>query len=453
MKRKIGVLLAAALLALCTGCSARFAAVDELMRPPRLSGENSGIEEAFENAVQNKNVQIKTPMAGQYRSAYVLYDLDADGREEAIAFYSDARDDTTAYMHILDFDGEVWRSVADIKGEGSDVYEIAFCDMNADGLSELAVCWSLFESDGGRVLTVYSPAETDGALSFRLLVQEPTTQILPADLNADGRDELFSVRITTEYASNRTNCRLLALDDEFGVYVLDSIDLVPALSIFSLRASAPENGAPVIFADCVRNENVAVTEVVSWDADAHCLRAPLTEDNRSAQPKTARVSDLPCLDVDADGVPEIPTQRYYSNAVVDSGSERQALPLTVWLSWDGAALEEKTSALLFPNAACAFRLTAEELSGLSAVYDADALRCDFYKQLSDGTRGALLYTIAVVPTAKWEAGEDSAHILLAQDGSRTYACELTAQGEAFGITPEDLAERFTVTREKEKVRT
>ena len=141
---------AAALLALCTGCSARFAAVDELMRPPRLSGENSGIEEAFENAVQNKNVQIKTPMAGQYRSAYVLYDLDADGREEAIAFYSDARDDTTAYMHILDFDGEVWRSAADIKGEGSDVYEIAFCDMNADGLSEATL--TLDDSSASRTI-------------------------------------------------------------------------------------------------------------------------------------------------------------------------------------------------------------------------------------------------------------------------------------------------------------
>ena len=214
MKRKCVLLLLSSLLifGLCS-CSARITAVDELMRPPRLSGENSGIQEAFELATQNKIVQVKTPMAGEYRSAYVLYDFDADGTQEAITFYTDTKDETTAYMHVLDFNGTRWESVADINGKGSEVYQIDFCDMNGDGRQEIVVCWSLFESTGGRVLTVYTPRVDENTVSLRELAQEPFTQMLPTDVDADGRDEIFLMLITTEFGANHTVCRVLAMDD------------------------------------------------------------------------------------------------------------------------------------------------------------------------------------------------------------------------------------------------
>ena len=447
MKRKyvLPVLSVLLIFGLCS-CSARIATVDELMRPPRLSGENSGIQEAFERATQNKSVQIKTPTSGAYRSAYVLYDFDGDDTQEAITFYRDTEDETTAYMHVLDFNGTRWESVADIKGKGSEVYEIDFCDMNGDGRQEIVVCWSLFESAGGRVLTVYTPRVNETTVSLRELAQEPFTQMLPMDVNADGRDEIFLMLITTEFGANRTICRVLAMDDEFGIYAMDSLELVPALSVLSLQAANMQEGTAVVYADCVLNESIAVTEVVYWDTASHCLRAPLTEDNRALVPQTARSASLSCMDVDADGVPEIPTQQFYSNAVTAVGNERQTLPLTVWLSFDGSALQETTSALMLSGASCAFQLTAAELQSLTVVYEPAAQICSFYRQLSDGTRGDLLFILSVMATAKWEEGENGARVFLAESGRRTYAYEITQAGEAFGVTPSGLQERFAVTR-------
>ena len=447
MKRKyvLPVLSVLLIFGLCS-CSARIATVDELMRPPRLSGENSGIQEAFERATQNKSVQIKTPTSGAYRSAYVLYDFDGDDTQEAITFYRDTEDETTAYMHVLDFNGTRWESVADIKGKGSEVYEIDFCDMNGDGRQEIVVCWSLFESAGGRVLTVYTPRVDENTVSLRELAQEPITQMLPTDVDADGRDEIFLMLITTEFGANHTVCRVLAMDDEFGIYAMDSLELVPALSVLSLQASNAQEGAAVVYADCVLNESIAVTEVVYWDTASHCLRAPLTEDNRALVPQTARSASLSCMDVDADGVPEIPTQQFYSNAVTAVGNERQTLPLTVWLSFDGSALQETTSALMLSGASCAFQLTAAELQSLTVVYEPAAQICSFYRQLSDGTRGDLLFILSVMATAKWEEGENGARVFLAESGRRTYAYEITQAGEASGITPSGLQERFAVTR-------
>lgn len=447
MKRKyvLPVLSVLLIFGLCS-CSARIATVDELMRPPRLSGENSGIQEAFERATQNKSVQIKTPTSGAYRSAYVLYDFDGDDTQEAITFYRDTEDETTAYMHVLDFNGTRWESVADIKGKGSEVYEIDFCDMNGDGRQEIVVCWSLFESTGGRVLTVYTPRVEETTVSLRELAQEPFTQMLPMDVNADGRDEIFLMLITTEFGANRTICRVLAMDDEFGIYAMDSLELVPALSVLSLQAANMQEGTAVVYADCVLNESIAVTEVVYWDTASHCLRAPLTEDNRALVPQTARSASLSCMDVDADGVPEIPTQQFYSNAVTAVGNERQTLPLTVWLSFDGSALQETTSALMLSGASCAFQLTAAELQSLTVVYEPAAQICSFYRQLSDGTRGDLLFILSVMATAKWEEGENGARVFLAESGRRTYAYEITQAGEASDITPSGLQERFAVTR-------
>ena len=104
MKRAFCVLLLFVLLSLTfCGCSPTIANIDDLMRPPKLSGENSGIQEAFELATAGKTIQMKTPTTGSHRSSYVLYDIDGDGEEEVITFYSDATDETAVYMHVLNF--------------------------------------------------------------------------------------------------------------------------------------------------------------------------------------------------------------------------------------------------------------------------------------------------------------------------------------------------------------
>ena len=128
MKKKLFAML---LLCLClcfsfSGCNFTLKAVDKMMHPPALSGENAGIQKAFEKAVNDKNIVMKTPTTGDYRSSFILYDFDGDGEDEAIALYSYSTDETAVYLHFLDCrDGE-WLSIADIKGSGSEVYKIDF---------------------------------------------------------------------------------------------------------------------------------------------------------------------------------------------------------------------------------------------------------------------------------------------------------------------------------------
>ena len=86
MKNKIvlSAVLLACLWAL-SGCSGFSSSTADLMRPPRLTPEQSAINEALTAAALTQTYTLKYPKSGEYRSAFVFHDIDGDGVEEAIA--------------------------------------------------------------------------------------------------------------------------------------------------------------------------------------------------------------------------------------------------------------------------------------------------------------------------------------------------------------------------------
>ena len=71
--------LALSLVFLFSGCSLRFTALPNLLRPPKPIGEYSGLQESFESYVATatgKNFLLKTPITGDYRSSFIMYDMD-----------------------------------------------------------------------------------------------------------------------------------------------------------------------------------------------------------------------------------------------------------------------------------------------------------------------------------------------------------------------------------------
>ena len=348
MKRAFCVLLLFVLLSLTfCGCSPTIANIDDLMRPPKLSGENSGIQEAFELATAGKAIQMKTPTTGSHRSSYVLYDIDGDGEEEVITFYSDATDETAVYMHVLNFSDGRWQSVADVKGKGTEVYKIDFCDMNADGISEIVVCWSLFESRGGKILTVYAPSFEEESQTVRELVSEPFTQSVILDIDGDGTDEIFLAEISVSNDKTSTLGKVLSMDSDLGIYSMGIVELTPAVSILALQSQPPTKDSPAfVFLDSVINETTAITDIIYWDKEAFSLKAPLSETNRSAFSETARSASLTSADIDKDGQLEIPVTKTLDGAQTVSGEEVQPLELTTWLKFSNGALSAEQRDLM-----------------------------------------------------------------------------------------------------------
>ena len=83
----IAVLLAV-IIAVFSGCgSFSFNSAENLIRPPKLSGSDGELQDAFEKAVSEKGEYIlRYPSGGEHRSAFVRYDCDKDGNDEAFVF-------------------------------------------------------------------------------------------------------------------------------------------------------------------------------------------------------------------------------------------------------------------------------------------------------------------------------------------------------------------------------
>lgn len=88
LKFFVSLLLTVSLAVSLSGCSFRFSSFDNLLRPPKLSGKYQGLQDSFEKSV-DKDYSLIVPENGAFRSAFITYDFDKDGDEEAIVFYTE----------------------------------------------------------------------------------------------------------------------------------------------------------------------------------------------------------------------------------------------------------------------------------------------------------------------------------------------------------------------------
>ena len=82
------VLLAGSLLSCLSGCYyyGTGAGTDNLLVPPKLTAKQSEIYKALEEQV-GSNINLRYPKTGEYRSAFVIKNIDDEPTNEALVFY------------------------------------------------------------------------------------------------------------------------------------------------------------------------------------------------------------------------------------------------------------------------------------------------------------------------------------------------------------------------------
>ena len=83
-------LITAASLILCfvfSGCNVLEMDTEALMKPPVFTAEQEKLNAALTEVIGESYV-LRYPKTGELNSAFIFKDLDGDGTEEAMAFYS-----------------------------------------------------------------------------------------------------------------------------------------------------------------------------------------------------------------------------------------------------------------------------------------------------------------------------------------------------------------------------
>ncbi len=322
-----------ALTAVLSGCSS--ASVEELLSPPRLDGEQTEIYDALRTAT-NSDIILKYPRSGQYRSAFVVTDLDTEPTDEAIVFYEipNVSDGSSLRMNFLDKQDGRWVSVYDFAASGSEVESVRFEDLGGGSLSIIVNYLVGNSSDRYTSIMTYKDGEPEELANIRNIYMD----IFDADGN--GTNDLFTI------TNDRTAGSSVA-----GLYHINEEDILERLIRIRLNSgyagikdvicgNCDEKGCRSIFIDYAFSDGSFGTDAIIYTGGFYYLSPALGSMNiyRCSNSFTPYV---PCCDIDGDGVIEIPVSVPFANYAGSPDAEQ--VNTTVWytLELSGTYKKEK----------------------------------------------------------------------------------------------------------------
>ncbi len=375
MKKRMGILSLIAMLTM-TSCSSVNFSVDNLFAAPKLTEEQGEIHEALISAVGN-NINLKYPKNGDYRSAYVIANLDNDETDEALVFYEytgTASEDNGLRVNILDKDENGnWYSVKEIAGAGTEVDQVIISTMGDSDKIDVLIGYQTIASED-KTLEIYKYENND----FTRIGTDTYSVLEAFDINNDGYNELVTIQRNVNAESGQVLSKASVLNVKNGeISRGESIDMSDAVtSYISATTGKVGNGNYGIYIDGVTANGDWQTEIVYYRYSK--LQNPMQAMPSKLLPLCTRPAGYYSEDIDDDGVVEIPTTKPmmgYENAVAE-----EQLLLTTWSVYkDFYSLEAKYSgyysiydgyALMFPS-----RWTDE----VTVKRDTDSNEVVFYK--------------------------------------------------------------------------
>lgn len=462
--------LALSLVFLFSGCSLRFTALPNLLRPPKPIGEYSGLQESFESYVATatgKNFLLKTPITGDYRSSFIMYDMDNDGEEEAFVFYTPNKDQSTVRVHFMDSQNGKWNIHNDFPGIGSDVYSVSFADLDEDGISELIVGWNLFESKESKMLSVYQYSNTDHGPVINTLAREAFSAMLPVDIDHDGSVEIFLLTPETNGNAHVAVGKLLKMENG-TLAMVSKVTLDPkTLNYVSIKQEDLGIQVPLkIYIDANVGTSGMITEIVYWDSQSQKLVAPLYNEKKGINPVTRRYEPIASRDINNDAIFEVPVQiilpdsGYASSDLLASDAvgtvqtdlaAEQKLYLTKWVQFQ--EFEPQTgkvvaySSINYSDGYMFFYpdqwVKDEENPKITIISNLQEQRWTFFAR-ENGKIGEELFNIWTLPAEQWEKSPNADYTLLKENGSVVYVARLSSAASQYDIDFDQLKTSISI---------
>jgi hypothetical protein len=394
-----------------SSCENVFLSVENLMRPPKLSGEDSVLQAAFESSVSEyEGIVMKTPFSGNYRSSYVLFDIDNDEKEEAFVLYSVPAKSNFFIAKIFEFfDGE-WFNTTQIHGNSSEIYEINFADINGDGCNEILLS-SIISPDDEEIinsnfnlsykLEIYS---YDGDKT-NLIVTESYTNIFFEDFNNNNADEILIFKVNFSDIKNLTTVRLLSFNKDYSVSYdkVTNISAMPKInSIVSDRIVLNGKNKSRVFVDGAFNESEIYTEIIEINESNFDISLPIHNENTTVIPSTLRIGKVYCMDVDGDGYIEVPTMEIFPFSKKINEENNEPLNLVVWSEYVNHSFNVKYKTFMNSKVGQLAIIPEEFIGKITVIYDEENLNLTFYSVNSDGKIENALFSFRVFTIPDWE---------------------------------------------------
>lgn len=467
LKKLTALIISVILVCLLSGCDTfLFSSVDNLMRPPKIAGENnSKLIEAFESTV-GKSYVLKYPVAGEYQSPCIMYDLDSDGVDEAIIFYSLENESTTVRLAFLDYSADKWQIVSDLKGLGNNVDQVSFEHVKNDNSVQVVITWNFFDTKTASILSIYNIGFTEDKTinSVQLIFNEPYSAMKIFDVDGSGSKEIFLISSVTSDTTVKKIGTLYAMRSDGSFASVSSVTMDSTVSGYSSIKLEPasENKPYRIFVDAIKGDISMSTEIIYWDSKINGLYSPLLDTDAQSVTSTIRSSRIESRDINGDGLIETPLQiplagsyttsnsfkteiSSESNSVTLSNISTASVFLTKWCTFsaDNKFVPVAYSAI---NSSDYYILNfkTEWLDKITIENDVENRIWTFYKFDKSQGVGDKLFSIATDPSADWSEDKYNDDVKIAENHNLVYTVRIFEGAKKFNITADLIKQQFEI---------
>ena len=355
------ILLSLISLAACAarcGCSMSVS-IENLLESPKLSKDQEEIYRELEKSV-GRNIKLKYPRSGDYRSAFVIRNIDGEPGDEALVFYegSDIRSGESALrLKFLDKRDGKWEAAYDLACPGNDIDSVVFADLGGEDHSDSAKS----DSSGLRIILSYTLInQTEKALSVLKYEDGAPTELLSlafscmevTDLNQDGQNELVVISSNKE---QKTASAVMYSDSGDGLEKLSTTPLYGGVSDYlGVTEGDMDEDTTALFIDYSKGGGQSGTDVLYCTGDRlRCYDSAAEKISRQVNDYMAEVYSF---DIDDDGAIEVPATTPFPGYETAKTSDQ--LCAVSWHSVNGGSFTESAYsyysgkyrfALLFPE--------------------------------------------------------------------------------------------------------
>ena len=328
-KKSVFIFLLVVLMPFCSSCSPIQLNIENLIKAPKLSGELYKIKHALE-MVAGKDIIFKYPKIGKYNSPFIMCDIDGDGQDEVIVFYSESNDGGVKF-NILDKKENEWASVFSDLGQGVEVEKVLISDILGEKNKQLIINW-IKEGYNDKSLQVYN--YVNNSLK-KIYNKDYLTDVFLFDIDNDLKDEIVIVDRTLKITPNISVVKKLKDSNELGR--VDYVRLRPGFAKYENTILGKiSNDINAIFLDTESEEdNIPLySEVIFINKKnelTNLFYNPTNKeiDNRDLLNQSMRSQNIFCKDIDGDSIIEIPKTLSH-NYKLKVENDNIILPLTLW---------------------------------------------------------------------------------------------------------------------------
>ena len=417
----------ALLLCLCillSGCSFRLDSIDDLISPVALSGDNADVQQAVDEYCKS-GYSLKIPSGGDYTTSFIFYDLNNDGINEAVAFYEPSDSVGTVNMAVISKSSDGWQVVDNIKGGGSDIICVDFCDVNNDSLPEILVCWSIISKSSNYNLCVYRQADSDGGISLSKLTPSVTAEkFVCTDLNEDGVNEVLVFCLGS--ASSSPKAELYSFKENSGRLIGETKLDSSIISYSSIVAGKTDQGASV-FVDALKTDGQSmVTELIYWSDYYDSIVSPFYSYDTGKTADTTRKNLIRSCDIDNDKTTEIPLNVAKKNLPKEISAEN-------WMYYKNTVLNHKCYSFSCAKDKYILVVKDSEFKKLTVKYDGDNRQLTAYT--NSGKQEC--FKIKTVISAGYNPSEYAGYTQIFSNGGFIYLASVNSKSD-LAISIDDL---------------